>query len=236
MDQKEINERLHHWRSISAKYGNEVVPTATVYETFDEIAQPARLGFSPIKRGLYGRAVSDEITHLMKLQALKGASYSVWWGVSLAYVPHEWRERLRWHRSFKSARFELFETPTTYFPELESDWREKNKYIAAKGHGESYLRETMQTMWEQLHEHILAYFSATQSLAGVLQKAQEQIQRTVLWRYHYPNPMLIVALTLGRMGRPEDAEVTLNEYFKIDDEPPDAQANLKRVLVEITTR
>ena len=36
--------------------------------------------------------------HILKLQSLKGASYSIWWGVSLSYLPHAWNKGLRWHR------------------------------------------------------------------------------------------------------------------------------------------
>jgi hypothetical protein len=226
MDEREIAERLQHFQKIASKHGYQTVPAATVYQAFDELAQPGRLGFVTIRTGLYGRVVNDDLVHLMKLQALKGASYSVWWGVSLSYVPHEWRTGLRWHRSLRSSRFDLFEIPGA----SAADWRETEKDIAHTQYGKTYFAETLHTMWARLRPQVTAWLSSVQSIAGVLSKAHEQAERKWTGPLHHPNPLLVYALTLGRMGRMEEAMAALSRYLSLGLESPEAQANLKNAL------
>mgnify|MGYP003383440964 CR=1 FL=1 len=145
MDERDFAEQLQYFQGIADKYGYQTVPASTVHLTFEEMIQPAKLGFATIKTGLYGKVVNDDLVHLVKLQRLKGASYGVWWGVSLSYVPHEWQLNLRWHRSFKASRFDLFETPYDCHPALAADWREDETPVAYTGFGELYFRETLQT-------------------------------------------------------------------------------------------
>jgi hypothetical protein len=234
MDLRQISERLQYFQGIAAKHGYRAVPASKVYEAFEATAQPARLGFSAIKTALYGRVVNDDIVHLVKLQALKGASYSICWGVSLSYLPHRWSTSLRWHRSFKTSRFDLFETPHDYFPAATADWREGEKYVAHTQYGESYLRENLQVLWEQLGGEILDWFSATQSLAGVLEQARQQVERKRTGPQHHPHPLMVYAFTLGRMGRAQEAKTSLGEFFQLDRVPPPEQANLAKALHRIS--
>jgi hypothetical protein len=233
MDLRQISERLQYFQGIAARHGYRAVPASKVYELFEATAQPAALGFSSIKTALYGRAVNDDIVHLLRLLALKGASYSICWGVSLSYLPHRWSTGLRWHRSFQASRFDLFETPHDYFPAVMADWREGEKYIAHTQYGESYLQENLQVMWEQIGDEILGWFSATQSLAGVLEKAREQVERKRTGPQHQPNPLMVYAFTLGRMGRAGEAKASLGAFFQLGRVSPDEQANLEKALQRI---
>ena len=200
MDERDFAEQLQYFQGIADKYGYQTVPASTVHLTFEEMIQPAKLGFATIKTGLYGKVVNDDLVHLVKLQRLKGASYGVWWGVSLSYVPHEWQLNLRWHRSFKASRFDLFETPYDCHPALAADWREDETPVAYTGFGELYFRETLQTMWRNLHQVIMTWFSTAQSLNDVSQIALEQAKRNWTGPRRQPNPLMVYAFTLGRMG------------------------------------
>jgi hypothetical protein len=235
MDKKEITERIRYFENIAAKYGYSTVPAPTVYQVFEEIAQPGRLGFATIRSGLYGKAVNSEIVHLVKLQALKGMSYTVWWGVSLSFVPHKWNCGLRWHRAFKSSRFDLFETPFDYFPLAATEWRESEKYIADTLHGESYLKRSLDVMWKGLGQELLAWFTSTQSLDGVLQKAREQTERNWVGFNHHPDPLMVYAFTLVRLGQTEEARAAITRYFHLGLEPLEAQENLKKAMEKIRT-
>ena len=226
MDEREIAERLQYFQSIASKHGYQTVPAATVYRAFEELAQPAQLGLVTIRTGLYGRVVNEDMVHLMKLQALKGASYSVWWGVSLSYVPHEWRSGLRWHRSFKSSRFDVFEIPGTSV----ADWREIERDMAHTLYGKAYFMETLHTMWKRLGQSVQDWFSSVQSIRDVLSKAREQADRKWTGAHHHPDPLMVYAFTLGRMGRLEEALSALNRYFDIRSESLEAQENLKKAL------
>ena len=108
MNEKELAERIQFSQSIAARDGYQEVSASTVYRLFEEISQPAQQGFVTIRAGLYGKVINDDLKHVLKLQALKGDSYSVWWGLSLSFMPHAWQRQLRWHRSVKAARLDLF--------------------------------------------------------------------------------------------------------------------------------
>jgi hypothetical protein len=236
MEEKEITERIQYFQSIATRYGHESVPASEIYHIFDKIAQPAKHSFSAVKSGLYGKAINDDIVHLLKLQALKGASHTVWWGVSLSYVPHAWQAGLRWHRTFRSSRFDLFETPFDHFSVSSANWREGEKYLAHSLNGERFLRETLESMWKRIRQLALAWFSSMQSLDDVLQKSHEQAEREWTGPQHYPDPMMVYAFTLGRMGRTTDAHASLNDYFVLGLESSQTQDNLKRALAQSSER
>jgi hypothetical protein len=206
------------------------VLASTVYQAFEELIQPDQLGFVTIKTGLYGRVVNDDIVHLMTLQALKGAGYSVWWGLSLSYIPHAWQAGLRWHRSLKSSRFDVFETPAT----RREDWRDAEEVIADTLYGKTHFMMTLNRMWKRVRPEAMAWLSSVQSLADVLSKTHEQAERKWTGGLHHPNPLLVYALTLGRMGKQDEAAPALNSYFNLGLETPETQANLKKALEKIS--
>jgi hypothetical protein len=67
-------------------------------------------------------------------------------------------------------------------------------------------------------------------IAGVLSKAHEQAERKWTGPVHHPNPLFVCALTLGRMGRMEEAMAALSRYLSLGLESPEAQENLKNAL------
>jgi len=209
---------------MTAKYGYRTVPADTVYRLFQENAQPHELGFSQIKAGLFGKEISQEIIHLLKLTALKGASYTIWWGASLSYIPHDWQTQLRWHRTLKMARFDLFETPGDY-PDLRiRNWRDEENYFVERLHGEKFLKKSMLKMWDNLRKPIQNWFSKTQTLMEILARAREQKQRKWIGPHHYPSPQIVIAFTLARLGKMEDAKKELNEYIVSNKTLSDDQA------------
>lgn len=230
MDEKEIPERLAYFQRIASVYGYHTVPTATIYQSFKDLVQPTKLGFEIIRRGLFGRVVNKDLLHLLKLQAIKGASYSVWWGVSLSYMPHEWGSRLRWHRSIKSSRFDLFEIPGN----SPGNWYENESCLVDSCHGQAYFMETLDAMWDRLSLGIQDWFSSVRSLQNVAEKAHEQTKRKWASAHHHPDPLLVYAFSLARMRCREEAMTALDEYFKIRSESAEAQESLNKALQKIS--
>lgn len=103
------------------KYGDEewaLLPAGDVYQLLEEIAQPAQLGLEPIRRGLFGRQVNSDVIQLLRFAPYKGYSYGFEWGVSVSFVPHDLERtvrRVRFHRTLKSAKFDLFEDAADEF-------------------------------------------------------------------------------------------------------------------------
>jgi hypothetical protein len=226
MNDQEITDRIMHFQNIDTKYGIQAISATTVYKTFEEIARPIDFDMVVIRPGLFGHVVNHDLVHLMKLQPLKGASYSIWWGVSLSYVPHGWRNGLHWHRSLKSSRFDLFEIPNT----VATDWREVEKNITHSLNGEVYLRETMQTMWNNLSAVILDWLSSVNSINDVQIKALEQVENKRKGLRHSPDPLMVLAFTYARINRLNEAISALESYLQYARETVDAQDNLKKAI------
>jgi hypothetical protein len=231
--QKEIAKRaIYHLRKVG-NHGYQPIPASMVYQSFEELAQPEQIGFSKVKTGLYGKSINEYLVQLIKLQALKGKSYTIWWGISLSYLPHQWTERLEWHRSFKASRFDLFETPTDYFPQLIKNWRQAEDYVTDTLHGPIYFQDTLHIMWKQLSPEVLAWFSTMHSLEDVLAKAQEQVNRKWIGLYHHPNPLMVYAFTHARLGHTEEAQAALEKYSQLSLESSSAKANLNKALLAL---
>jgi hypothetical protein len=233
VNKQELAERIQYFYDIAARHGHQVVSTSTALQLFEEIAQPARLGFTRIRKNLFGRQVSTDIVHLLKFQALKGGALSLWWGVSLSYVPHKWQTKMEWHRTFKSSRFDLLEEPFEYFHLYEVHWREEEKYLAHGLYGEALLRKGLVNMWNTLQQSILTWFASVQSYEGVAEKANQQAARKWIGPRHWPDPLLVYAFTLARSGKVESAQETLNTFLKQNAEALEAQDDLKLALRQI---
>lgn len=61
-------------------------------------AVPELADFEEVRDGLFTRPLHPEIRAVLKLAALKGASYTLCWGVSLAFAPHLTSARTSLHR------------------------------------------------------------------------------------------------------------------------------------------
>ena len=68
----------------------------------------AERGLEAIGPRKWGHPGARPIREVFELQALKGASYTPYWGFSFDFVPHLVGEGgIRWHRTLKSARVDL---------------------------------------------------------------------------------------------------------------------------------
>lgn len=228
---RHLEDRTARLRAVAERYGYDEVPASQVYVTFEAISDRGAAGFSTIKPGLYGKVVDADIIHVMKMQAVKGASYTVRWGVSLSYVPRVQGERVRWHRTLKSAALDLFEEPLEYLNLQDDADAEPDTCFAMNGHGPQYLRETMTRMWSTVDAPVRAWFDGTKDLAGVLLRADEQRARTWRGPRHHPDPRLVRAFTLRRLGRDADARAALDEYVATDAVPASEIRVLNEALV-----
>lgn len=233
MNEQELRERLTYFQTVTARYGSGVVPAATVYQAFEELIQPSSIEFVPIRMGFYGRALNNDLVHLIKLQALKGGSYSVCWGVSLSYIPHQTRSGLRWHRGFMSSRFDLFESLWKF----QRHWLEVERDMAHTLNGPVYFLETLQTMWSRLSGQVSAWFASMQSLEDVLSKANDyMLVKGRGYELHDPPAAIVYAFTLARLGRREEASTALETHLCVHQTSPDAQALLRKALQNTSQR
>jgi len=146
------SEENDHFYAIVEKYGYGAVAAREAYAMFEGMASPGLGGFSIIKPGRFARQVNVDLIHILGLGARKGWSYTVSWGASLPYLPEVRGGRLRWHRTLKSAIFDLWEDPFEYLASPDQGGYISGNYIAQNGFGPQYLRETMTQMWSAVHK------------------------------------------------------------------------------------
>ena len=218
-----------------ANYGGwQQVPAARIYAIFGEIVAPDTPGFAIARPGLLARSIDRDITHVIKLRALKGASYDVCFGVSLSYVPYPYVPKVKWHRTLKSANLDLLEEP-------QVDWwrastrkaADVNPYLTQVLLGEKCFREELSRAWKETSWQALAWFDATRSLQGILQKSVAHLTRKQDGPRHLPGPRLVSAFTLGKLRRLDEANSELNKFFDEYAEGAQARANLQSALQQI---
>jgi hypothetical protein len=188
------------------------VPADRLYAMLDEaLAEYDRLGLSPVRRGLYALPQSADITSILRLESWKGGTYSLSWGVSLAYVPNKLASKLVFHRTFKSSRFDLWEDGRSVAEREGCDWRE---FLVSVLDGERQARQDLSRAVAWTHPRAQAWWREAATLEGVLGLASVQVRRRphVIDDLHWPRPHLVMILTLACLGRREEAGKELARF------------------------
>ena len=221
-------EKYGGWQQVSAK---------RIYAIFEEILDPAKMGFVSAKPGLLARPIDSDITRVIKLRALKGAAYDICFGVSLSYVPYPYAPNLKWHRTLKSANLDLFEEPQVdWWRASQRKKAEVNPYLAQVSLGEKCFREELSRAWKATSAQALSWFAEAGSLQEILRKCAAHLSRKQDGVRHLPGPRLVSAFTLGKVGRRDEANSELNKFFDEYQQDPQARANLQSALQLISSR
>jgi hypothetical protein len=86
-----------------------MMSASVLADKIDEIigAELSPLGFEQIRPRRWVATAQPPIRRIFEFQALKGATYSARWGLSLDFVPLWRADGLRWKRTAKTANFDL---------------------------------------------------------------------------------------------------------------------------------
>jgi hypothetical protein len=233
---REISERAKYFSKIYSKYGFQIVPASKVYNQCEDVLEFQKIGFTTLKPGLWGKSIDSDITHLIKFLALKGTAYVLKWGVSLSYVPHKWEKEIKWHKSLKSSQFDLWCVSLDYYPCCGKDWLKGEQYLVYAGNGEIFFKESINLMWNKLEKKVLDWYKTANSISGIIRLSEEQIYNESKWVRHSPDPMVILAFSIGKEGRINQAKQVLNEYINNSFEMAGSQKNLIDALDQITMK
>ena len=85
-------------------------------------------------------------------------------------------------------------------------------------HGEVCVRHDLTRAWCNLKPVIQDWFALCSSLEGVLRKSAEHVNHTWPSFRHFPDPKLVYAFTLARLGKLSDGASALEELVKSDGE------------------
>ena len=228
---KDIVNHRERWRK---KFGDEEVSPVSprlVYGELERIVEPERLGLERIRDRFYGRAVDADIVRLLAFQPYKGGAYGIRWGVSLSFVPHDFERGIRFHRTLRSARFDLFEDALDVAGGDSLDDR-----VVHGLYGERVFRESAERAWRLLAEHVSRWWSETWTVDGVLETARAQAEAPPATAGHWPPPRLVEAFSLARLGHRDHAEDVLSRWTadRREELGPRAVANLDAALDKVT--
>lgn len=233
-----MDEKAKKFYAKVEKYGGwQDVPAERVHAIFEEILRPGDMDFAQARKGVWARRVDEDITHVLKLEKLKGGAYGMAYALSLSFVPYPFVPTLKWHRTLKSVSLDLSERPQVHLYKEESRTDDQGHYTASGILGERCFREEMARAWELSSTHIRAWFEETCTLNGVLKKCAERLDRERPGMVRYlPGPRLVRAFTLARTGQKDEAKAELDKFLKEYQESDAARSNLTAALQQIQAR
>jgi hypothetical protein len=146
-----------------------------------------------VRPGRWTRPLAPEIRAVIELERMKGMSYRLAWGVSLAWLPHLTASGTSLHRTAKSARLDVWE----FGPRLQYEFA---------GARIAWVPREIDAVWRRCRPAAEALWAAARTPEGVQAVAERQAAEADLERRSYhPNPYFVAAFTAARLGRAEAA-------------------------------
>jgi hypothetical protein len=177
-----------------------VTPSRVAAEA-DEVLGAALPGFQAVKSGSYARSAGPDVTQVVQLKAWKGELYTIAWGVSLSFVPDRLALPLRFHRTLKSARLDLWDDSLAL---AERQGAARDDAIVSASGGEKAVQRGLQAVWRSVEPHARSSWMSTQSLEGVLAFA-DVIAADAHSDIRYPPAHVVAVLSCARIGREAEA-------------------------------
>jgi hypothetical protein len=190
----------------------------------------AENGFEPVAPRRWVRSRHDFIRDVLELQALKGTAYSPAWGFSLDFVPHVTAGGdTKWHRTPKSARFDLMYWPTDVVPPA-SDTLDWNMSPFAT---REELEDDLSRVTRLVIVQALPFFErvrAVEDLPGVYREHRSRPSFGLPFA-SFPQQVLASAFVLARCGDAA-ARRELAEYVRTYDVAPATAQKLEELLAQ----
>ncbi len=165
----------------------------TVADVHGLLAAAAGLAeWEAVRAGRWTRPLAPEIRAVVELERMKGMSYRLAWGVSLAWLPHLTSTGTSLHRTAKSARLDLWE----FGPRLRYEFA---------GDRIAWVPSEIEAIWQRCRPAAEALWAAADSPEGVLSTAERQAAEADLERrsraaFPPPEPVLRRRVHRGAAG------------------------------------
>jgi hypothetical protein len=194
----------------------------------------ARIGFLPSARRRWSRNRVPEIRDVFEIQALKGATVSPRWGFSLDFVPHVAPRGVKWHRTAKSAMFDLVDDPCDT---MDVKDRRMAPFPMSTLRGTNFLEQAAVAsveaslsqatkIWEQVHSDY--------DLIGVCEMLRSR--QGVRFDFKYIQQPLAFAFILARVGKVEEARLELPKAHAYSNASAAVRSRLDQLLEEAAVR
>jgi len=190
------------WHTIGGK---------AVSDKLDRIISPRLSQFGVVWRGdnNWVAAGSVAIRRVLRLLPLKGSRAVISWGYSLSFVPHISGTQLLYHKTFKSARLDVFDWPASYARSF-SEATSFESIDLFTGRFESSLNE----YFDAEIANVALWFERVRDLTGIEVELRRQIASASLaYRLHYPSPSYILPFVVAARGDIQEAEMLAQVGF-----------------------
>lgn len=166
------------------------------------------LDFEKVNRRRWVRSTKPDIREIFSILPMKGAWYSPAWGFSLDYVPHISGQKIRWHRTNKSALFDFRYDPLDYESPEEfgfKSWRIDSFY------GKSTAIKQAKRVSKISINAAKILWNSVQSLSDMTMVFEEQLRLTQERKvnrfgfYNYVQHPMAYAFTLAKIGETDSA-------------------------------
>jgi hypothetical protein len=183
------------------------------------------LGFVQIASRRWVDGSTAPVRHVFEMQLLKGAAMKALWGFSLDFVPHLSGERVCWHRSNRTAMFDLY-------LELE------DRICASFGHGAAWLHHDLERLVPAALEGAQETWRRGSSLVGVLDILREIREQKinsfyVFFGWHLPLTFMFLSAKIGDLAA---AQAELEAYaskHELDDKVTAKLSELPRDIAPV---
>jgi hypothetical protein len=147
------------------------------------------------------------VRRIVRFVSLKGNTAVIEWGLSMNFVPHFSGRRLVFHRTFQSARFDLFESPKSYrdsfsgsIPFMKIDCQNE------------FFRDSLESYLRTIVPELMSWFDRVYSIETIERELDEQ-RHSPEWCYriHYPSPRFVLAFLKSAKGDISAAKQLLSD-------------------------
>jgi hypothetical protein len=176
--------------------------------------------------------------------SLRGASYTLCWGVSLAFVLHLTSTGTSLHRTAKSSHLDLWvDAHIALDSDLSGPGPEGRVTYRSSGDGSVlWLPEDFDALWSACRGLAYAWWERVHTPSEVLDVAREQLEDGWAMSVHFPSPLYVAAFTTANLGDAEGARLLLERelekrYLHMPDasQQRTAPERLREALEGITT-
>ena len=208
----------------------ELIPSAHFNEVLGRVftsrLQP--LGFESCKGNRWVCSDQASIRKVFALSGLKGLSTAPMWGFSFDFVPHlAAGDEVRWHRTAKSAWFDLSYDPIDYT-------REPRSWSLSRFDPIDTLEARARVLAIRSIESATSFWARINSIQDIPGVFEEWRDRPFV-RFgfvNYGHAWLAYAFVLARLGRKSEASAWLERYLERDVRD-EAKSLLRKRLDEV---
>ena len=179
------------------------------------------LGFESQKLLYWINSRNAPVRQIFSLRKFKGGKLAPAWGISLDFVPHLSGKKLKWHRTHKSAIFDLTVDPRE--PELELTYfRGPDEIREQAGFVLSEAINRAKVFWQQS--------DSIEKLPETIELLKQYLATGGLGFYNYTQHPIAYSLVLAKNERYREAEAEMNIYIDRMGIPEEVQTKLWKLL------